>query len=191
MSVNVQKLIDSRITVEGDFVDHPSDKGGPTRFGVTEAEARAYGYTGDMRVFPRPLAQEIFRKRYWEEVGLDRIADIFPVLAEQMFDIAINQGTSVPGTLLQRLLNVMNRRGADYADIKVDSRIGTMTLAALRTYLAKRGNVGREVLIKGILILKGGRYIGLAEAKETQEDFVFGWIANRIEFGQVAFGDQT
>jgi lysozyme family protein len=28
------------------FVDHPSDRGGATRFGITEAVARAHGYRG-------------------------------------------------------------------------------------------------------------------------------------------------
>lgn len=34
---------------EGGYVDHPSDKGGPTRWGITQTTARAHGYTGDMR----------------------------------------------------------------------------------------------------------------------------------------------
>jgi lysozyme family protein len=131
MSVNVQKLIDSRITVEGDFVDHPSDKGGPTRFGVTEGGGAGLRLYRRYARVPAPLGAGNFSQALLGRGRLDRIADIFPALAEQLFDIAINQGTSVPGTLLQRLLNVMNRQGSDYSDIKVDSRIGTMTLAAL------------------------------------------------------------
>lgn len=30
----------------------PSDKGGPTRWGITQTIARAHGYTGDMRELP-------------------------------------------------------------------------------------------------------------------------------------------
>ncbi|EPA3167239.1 glycosyl hydrolase 108 family protein, partial [Yersinia enterocolitica] len=30
---------------EGEYVNHPDDKGGPTRWGITQKVARAHGYT--------------------------------------------------------------------------------------------------------------------------------------------------
>ena len=50
----VDTLIEDLIEREGGekFTDHPSDRGGPTRWGVTEAVARAFGYEGDMRTMP-------------------------------------------------------------------------------------------------------------------------------------------
>jgi lysozyme family protein len=137
------------IGIEGGYVNHPSDRGGPTRWGVTEQVARAYGYTGDMRDLPRPVAQEIFRKRYFEETGIVLIAPLAPGLAAEMFDIAVNMGTSVPGGWLQRLLNALNRGSRDYGDIVADGRIGTMTVAALTAFLKLRGAAGETVLIKG------------------------------------------
>jgi lysozyme family protein len=70
MSANVQKIIDRTIGVEGRYAFHPDDRGGPTCWGISQAVARAYGYTGDMRTMPRPIAVEIYRKRYWEEPAL-------------------------------------------------------------------------------------------------------------------------
>lgn len=183
MSVNVLKLIDRVIGVEGGFVDHPSDRGGATIWGITEAVARAYGYAGAMGKMPRALAQEIYRKRYWDEIGLDRVAAVAPDLAAHMFDIAVNMGTSVPGGWLQRLLNALNREGRDYPDVQVDARFGPMSMQVLRTFLVLRGDIGEQVLIKGLEILKGARYIALAEGDKSQEDFFFGWIANRIALG--------
>jgi lysozyme family protein len=46
---DIDRLIDKVIMLEGDFSDHPADRGGPTRWGVSEAVARAHGYAGDMR----------------------------------------------------------------------------------------------------------------------------------------------
>jgi lysozyme family protein len=186
MTVNVLQLVDRVIGIEGGYVNHPSDRGGPTRWGVTEQVARAYGYTGDMRDLPRPVAQEIFRKRYFEETGIALIAPLAPGLAAEMFDIAVNMGTSVPGGWLQRLLNALNRGSRDYGDIVADGRIGTMTVAALTAFLKLRGAAGETVLIKGIEALKGTRYIALTEGDKSQEDFLFGWLANRISLGAVA-----
>jgi lysozyme family protein len=41
-------LIDALIDREGGYVNHPADRGGPTRYGITEAVARAHGYAGAM-----------------------------------------------------------------------------------------------------------------------------------------------
>ena len=47
--MDVDQLIDAVIDREGGYVDHPADKGGPTRFGITQAVARAHGYAEAMR----------------------------------------------------------------------------------------------------------------------------------------------
>ena len=54
---NVDALIDELIEREGGYVNHPADKGGPTRFGITEAVARAHGYRGAMAELPRDEAR--------------------------------------------------------------------------------------------------------------------------------------
>ena len=48
MQDNIDDLIDVLIAREGGFVDHPADKGGPTRWGITQAVARRHGYMGQM-----------------------------------------------------------------------------------------------------------------------------------------------
>ena len=42
--MDVEELIDELIEREGGYANHPADRGGPTRFGITEAVARAHGY---------------------------------------------------------------------------------------------------------------------------------------------------
>ena len=50
---SVDQLIDGLIAREGGFVDHPADRGGATNWGITDAVARAHGYTGPMALLPR------------------------------------------------------------------------------------------------------------------------------------------
>ena len=52
--MTIDTLIDGVIGREGGYSNHPADKGGPTRWGVTEAVARANGYRG---VITHPLAK--------------------------------------------------------------------------------------------------------------------------------------
>lgn len=179
MAATVSQLIDRVIGVEGGYANHKADRGGPTRWGVTEAVARAYGYTGDMRALPRVVAAEIYRKRYWIEPGLDRVAALAPGLAAELFDTGINMGTGAAATFLQRALNVLNRQGADYPDMSADGRIGTITITALAAFLKVRGSAGERVLTLICDALQGARYVAIAEGNASQEAFLYGWIANR------------
>ena len=51
--MDIDNLIEEVIGREGGYSNHPADKGGATRWGVTEAVARAHGFRGDMPAFPR------------------------------------------------------------------------------------------------------------------------------------------
>ena len=186
MGVDVKKLVDQVIGVEGGYADHPADRGGPTMWGITQQVARAHGYMGDMRKLTREFAAAIYVQRYWTEPGFDRVAAVAPAIAAELFDIAVNMGPRWSGLFLQRALNVLNRGGQDYPDIPADGRIGTMTIDALGRFIARRQAPGLIVLLKAISCLRGARYIDIAEHNPSQEAFAYGWIANRVgqEVGQ-------
>ena len=66
---DADRLIEELIEREGGYVNHPNDKGGPTRFGITERVARAHGYSGAMALLPRNEAAAIYRRLYWLRPG--------------------------------------------------------------------------------------------------------------------------
>ena len=179
--MNVDELIDEVIGREGGYVNHPADRGGATRWGVTEAVARAQGWRGDMRSLPREQAVEIYRRLYWLRPGFDRVAERAPQVAAELFDTAVNMGAETAVGFLQRALNALNRNGRDYADIAVDRRIGGQTLAALAGFLRARGAAGEAVLLKALDALQGERYVQLAEQRPANEAFLYGWLAGRID----------
>jgi lysozyme family protein len=184
MTDRIDELIDAAIEREGGFVDHPADRGGPTRWGITEAVARVHGWQGPMRQLPRGEAVAIYRRLYWERPGLAAVAARAPRLAAELFDTGINMGPPVATTFLQRALNALNRGASDYADLALDGRIGPATLAAIDAFLATRHRVGEAVLVKAIDALQGERYLALAERRPANEAFLYGWLAQRI--GQAA-----
>ena len=178
--MDIETLIDALIEREGDYIDHHADRGGPTRFGITEAVARANGYGGVMRHLPRGVAADIYRRLYWTRPRFDAVAERSPAIAGELFDTGANTGPSVATSFLQRALNALNRGARDYADIAVDGRIGPATLAALDGFLRHRGGAGEPVLLKAIEALQGERYVRLAESRPANEAFLYGWLANRL-----------
>ncbi len=57
--MDVHHLIDELIAREGGTVANPADKGGPTRFGISEAVACPHGHAGAMAALPRDIAAAI------------------------------------------------------------------------------------------------------------------------------------
>lgn len=178
--MNIEYLIEELIGREGGYVNHPADRGGPTRWGITEAVARAHGYRGEMRALPKAEAVAIYRRLYWLRPGFDKVAERASKVAAELFDTAVNMGPETASGFLQRALNALNRGGRDYADIAVDRRIGPATLGALAGFLAARGPAGEGVLVKALDALQGERYVQLAEQRPANEAFLYGWLAGRI-----------
>jgi lysozyme family protein len=179
------RAIESVIGREGRYSADPTDRGGATAWGITEAVARAEGWTGAMAELPREVTVGIYRRRYWLAPGLDRIAVLDAALAERLLDIGVNMGPPTGIRFLQRALNVLNRQGAAFADIAADGAFGPATERALASFLRTRGDDGSRVLRGMIAAQQAVHYIEIAERDPTQEAFEFGWQLNRALGGLV------
>lgn len=171
------EIIGEIIHIEGGFVDDPADSGGATNYGITEAVARQNGYHGHMRDLPEQVAFDIYVDRYWHSVCGDDLAALSENVAREVVDTAVNMGVARAGGFLQRALNVLNDRGTLYADLVVDGAIGPRTIEALGQYLATRNELA---LSRALNCLQGAFYIELAERREKDERFVYGWLVNRV-----------
>jgi lysozyme family protein len=180
-----RRAIESVIGREGRYSADPADRGGATAWGITEAVARTEGWTGAMAELPREVAVGIYRRRYWSAPGLDRIAALDTALAERLLDIGVNMGPPTGIRFLQRALNVLNRQGADFADIAVDGAFGPASEAAVASLLRARGDDGSRVLRVMIAAQQAVHYIEIAERDPTQEAFELGWHLNRALGGLV------
>jgi lysozyme family protein len=178
--MTVEKIINSIIDTEGGYTDNKSDLGGPTNFGITEKEARVNGYTGDMKDFPRQKAYDIYLNKYWLGPRFDEVAKLSEVVAGELCDTGVNMGVLTAKLMLQRALNLLNRQGKDFPDLKVDGQIGPGTMSALAKYLAKRGAEGEKVLMRTLMVLRGARYVEITEARPENKTFFYGWMLNRV-----------
>lgn len=176
----VDQVIDEVIGKEGRYANNPNDRGGETMWGITAAVARANGYTGPMKDMPRSVAASIYRTQYVQVPGFDKVLAVSPALAAEMVDTGVNMGAAIPGPWLQRWLNVLNKQQKLYPDLKPDGQIGPMTIAALQAFLKARGAEGEQVLVRAMNCCQGARYLDITEKREANEDFVYGWMLNRV-----------
>lgn len=168
------------IEVEGGYSNHADDFGGATNWGITEENARRRGWSGDMRKIPKSFAMEYYKVEHWEKLFLPDIAQINHPIAHELFDTGVNMGNGIASRFLQRALNALNAKASLYPDIAVDDAIGPKTVDALRRFMAVRGSDGMKVMLRALNALQGARYIELAEARERNESFVFGWFLHRV-----------
>lgn len=148
--------------------------------GITQAVARAQGYAGDMTRLPRDTAVAIYRAVYWVHPRLDALAARAPKVAAELFDTGVNMGPGAAAGLLRRALNALNRGARDYPDLPPGGAIDDAVLGAVKTYLAARGAPGEAVLVKALDALQGARYVTIAETRPANENFLYGWLANRV-----------
>ncbi|OLF82671.1 hypothetical protein AWH63_06610 [Marinobacter sp. C18] len=176
----LSRIIDELIDREGAFVDHADDKGGPTMYGITEKVARLHNFDGPMQHLPKSLAVQIYKDQYWSAPNYDRVSMLSMKIAEELLDTGVNMGIAVASRMLQQSLNALNVQGSHYADLTVDGLIGNSTIGALKDYLDRRQHHGELVMLKALNCLQGARYIEIAEARERNESFMFGWLHHRI-----------
>jgi lysozyme family protein len=92
---------------EGGYVNHPSDPGGPTNFGITLSDYRKYKKPGataaDVRRMKVSEAKDIYRGKYWDAIRGD---DLPAGVDYCLFDYAVNSGTGRAPKALQRVLAV-------------------------------------------------------------------------------------
>jgi lysozyme family protein len=98
---------------EGGYSNHPSDPGGPTNWGITIFDARAYwrkdATATDVRDMPVEVAKDIYRSKYWGAMRCDELPAGVDYAA---FDYGVNSGIGRSGRVLRRVLGLSDETGA-------------------------------------------------------------------------------
>ena len=160
-----EKIFDYLLRVEGGYSNDENDKGGKTKFGIIEEEARKYGYKGDMQDLTKDFAKNIYLKKYYLGNKLDKVVN--DKVASSICDWAVNSGRN--GTKnAQIAINQLTN-----ANLDVDGIIGNKTLEALNS-------VDSNKFLEVYHNLQRIYYKGKVEADRTQEGFLTGWL-NRVQ----------
>lgn len=157
---------------EGGYSNHPSDKGGPTNYGITQETARRHGYTGDMRELTLDFAQQIYGAEYWP--GLDDVEN--QAVASKILDLRVNFGVSGGNRIVQQAVNNLVE-----PPTAVDGRWGPDTLNSVNS-------CDPAMLLDELATVAAARYQAIADANPAQEVFLRGWLKRALDLPEYVAG---
>ncbi|MBQ2289976.1 MAG: hypothetical protein II249_04830 [Bacteroidaceae bacterium] len=162
-------IIGKNLEHEGGYVNNKNDRGGETKYGITNPFMEEYKYAlpGEKAIPIRDLTVDdakLLYKAMWDRYNLGYIRD--KNLAYVIYDYMIN---SYAGTAARRVQEILNTRGAA---LKVDGQIGEKSLNAIH-------NSDYKWLVDEILKNRHHHYREQVKDDYTQHEFYAGWM-NRL-----------
>ena len=159
-----EKIFDYLLKVEGGYSNDKHDKGGRTKYGITEEDARDFGYKGGMQDLTKDFAKNIYLKKYYLGNKLDKVVN--DKVALSVCDFIVNSG-AWGAKKAQAALNELG------FDLRVDGVLGEKSLAALN-------EVDENKFLEKYHDLQRRYYRVLAANKPSQKKFLTGWL-NRVD----------
>lgn len=125
---------------EGGYVNAKTDKGGPTKYGITHRTLAAYRgkksvTSAEVRAMSRQEAVEIYRRSYWTQSGGDLLP---PGLDYAAFDFGVNSGPAQAVKALQKLLGVRQDGVVGERTVNAAHRFPGGAVALIRAYCDER-----------------------------------------------------
>jgi len=166
-----ETIIDAILKREGSaYTNHPADKGGPTKYGITQGTlSEWYGRAAtvaEVRALTESAAREIYQQNYIRKPGFDVVQDAR--LRGLLVDCGVNHGPRTAIKLLQRALGVAD-----------DGVFGPVTKAALAKSWSTEWASKLYYLLAAQRIRLYGRII---TDNPSQAVFAAGWAARCAEF---------
>lgn len=140
---------------EGGYVDHPSDPGGRTKFGISQ---RAYPSI-NIAALTLDQARAIYHRDYWRAASCDSMPERVGI---ELFDAAVNHGVRPAVRMMQRALGVAD-----------DGVVGPVTISAAQSVAD----------VSGLLMRFHGHRLRLLADLSTWPAFGRGWalrVANNL-----------
>ncbi|MFZ6012722.1 MAG: glycoside hydrolase family 108 protein [Bacteroidota bacterium] len=156
------------LRLEGGYVNHPLDRGGPTKYGVILSVWQEHGHdkdgdgdidAEDIKKLSEDDARYIAKKIFWDYFLADLILN--QSLAEFIVDWGYNSGRKTVAKIVQRLVNVT-----------VDGIVGPQTITAINC-------ADQEMLFNTLKIERKVFLNNIIKRKPDQIVFYDGWM-NRV-----------
>ena len=177
---NFDSIFTSILFREGGYSNHQADKGGATKYGVTQGTLDFYLKRYDDS-FPKSVGQlkayeakQIYKELYWYVIQGEKI--LSQEMAEIILDQAINAGPEVTVKRLQNSINYVSRH-----KVLVDGILGKKTLSVLN----HKGNT-RAICLE-FVIQTQLFYAKIVRNNPSQSAFIVGWMKRSHKLLDLAF----
>lgn len=120
---------------EGGLSNDPDDRGGLTKYGITQATWAAYCKATGRAVSPvsritHEDAEAVYERNYWHAAGLDRIEGRAPQsVLNEIYDAGVNCGIGASAKFAQAAYNLIATDGMQR--LVVDGKIGPLSARAI------------------------------------------------------------
>jgi lysozyme family protein len=161
MTDNFPNALAHLLQVEGGYVDDPADRGGRTKYGITQ---RTYPNL-DIEHLTQDEAGAIYRRDWWDRYGYGRLT--YGPLATKLLDMAVNMGPDRAHRLLQDACRALG------AEIESDGKLGPATVEWVNGYQHP------AALLACVRILAGAFYLRISAAP-GQGRFLAGWLTRAV-----------
>lgn len=174
--------------LEGGYVNDSRDRGGETFAGITRKfypewegwktidayKKNVQNYASAMLLSSelKVLVNDFYRVEFWDDLRLGEIKS--QKVAEEILDASVNFGKRPATVIAQRGVNLLNKNGALWTDIKPDGVMGDKTIFRLNS-------ASESALMKTLNGLQFIRYVMIVEADPEQEVWFNGWL-NRVTY---------
>lgn len=175
VAASVAIIIGAVFALEGGYVSHPSDPGGPTNLGITERVARANGFRGDMRNLSRSEAFAIYEREYIRKPGFLPLVEIDPVVAEEVVDTGVNMGPARPTRFFRQAVNQVCR-----TRLPITDSIDWVTIKAWEDCRANLGRRSCVAMLESLDRQQLAEYDRLVRVNPRLQVFYRGWVNHRI-----------
>lgn len=124
-----------------------------------------------------------FRHEWWDRM---RLAEYPQMVADELFEQAVNLGRGGSGKLVQTICNALNwKRGNNgedlrlFPDLTVDGALGPKSLDAIALVLRHRASA--EDFTHACNCMQGWHYMQLAAKSLSRRKFALGWMKRTYE----------
>jgi lysozyme family protein len=173
-SVNFCEALQKTLVFEGGYVNDPDDSGGETNYGITKKTAISFGYTGDMDNIPMSVVEDIYLKQYWNLMKCEEISYKNKLLAEFLFDTAVNCGVNRVSLWFQECLSILNPA----IIIKIDGSIGPGTMSSFNKLTIHEMSTVFDV----VYTMRMNHYISITKSNPKNSKFLRGWFKRTKSF---------
>ena len=174
MPADLNDMLTDVLKKEGGYVNNSADRGGPTKYGITQATLSKFleraVTTDDVKNLDIATARDIYELRYYHQPRIDKLPD---AIQPFVFDCAVNNG---PRRAIQFVQQVCSESGV--GTLAADGQMGPRTKAVADACYEQMGDWMLVALIEERRMF----YQAIVANDDSQKIFLKGWLARANAF---------